>query len=365
MARLLTRGNQARSGDVLAREIDGMAAQIEGFSGRSTAGLSFECLATHGTSVLQRVFECALQPTFSDEDVKEERRVVRQELQAEADDPAEVAHQAMCRLLYGHHPYALSRLGTQASLGGLTPARIRSHFRHCYPAARLVLALCGDFELEGVVELVRSLVPRPAGVVDRRPAWPGSPPGQPRRRRALLRREREQTHVVWGYPGFRVGDPRSPAVDLLMTILGGQSGRLFRALREEEGLVYHVAAGSTEGVDGGHLAIHAATAPDKLERAQNAMHREIEAVRRDLVSSPEIDRAKAYLGGQHAAGLQRRSRVAAHLAFGLVHGLGPEYFLAERIAQVERVTASQLRTVAQALLAPEQRVAAIVAARIS
>ena len=44
---------------------------------------------------------------------------------------------------------------------------------------------------------------------------------------------------------------RTPVLDVLLAVLGGQAGRLFVALRGAEGLVYHVSASSSEGVDAG------------------------------------------------------------------------------------------------------------------
>ena len=43
MAALLTRGSASTSGDALAQEIDGLAAVLEGFSGRNSVGVHFEC----------------------------------------------------------------------------------------------------------------------------------------------------------------------------------------------------------------------------------------------------------------------------------------------------------------------------------
>jgi zinc protease len=167
---------------------------------------------------------------------------------------------------------------------------------------------------------------------------------------------------VLAYPGLTLADPRTPALDVLLTIVGGQSGRLFAALRERQGLVYHVSASSSEGLDAGHVAFYGATSQSKLERAITALEQEIEAIATNRPGQDELERAKAWLVGQHETAMQRRSRVAAQIAFDEVHGLGWDAVFAypERIASV---TASDVLTLAQALFVSRRRVTSIVSSR--
>jgi zinc protease len=167
--------------------------------------------------------------------------------------------------------------------------------------------------------------------------------------------------VVLAYPGFAADDDRLYTLDVLTTILGGQSGRLFAALRERQGLVYHVSASSVEGIDGGHVAVHAATRQSQLERARTAVDDEVSRVLQEPVSDQELSRAKAWLLGQYEVGMQRRSRVASLLAFDESHGLGAARHRAypERIA---RVGAQDVLEVARTVLDPRRRVTSIVSA---
>ena len=49
---------------VVSRAIDGLAAGLDGFAGRSTLGLHFECLARHLPEVLGHALDCATTPRF-------------------------------------------------------------------------------------------------------------------------------------------------------------------------------------------------------------------------------------------------------------------------------------------------------------
>lgn len=143
-------------------------------------------------------------------------------------------------------------------------------------------------------------------------------------------------------------------------ILGGQVGRLFTALREEQGLVYHVSASSTEGLDAGHVAFYAATSPDKLVRAREALERERARICREPIAALELERAQAYLVGQAEAALQRRGRIASSMAFNEIYGLGYAAHLAYA-RRIEAVRATDVTALARALLQPSRQITAIVA----
>src|SRR5690606_8036642 len=137
------------------------------------------------------------------------------------------------------------------------------------------------------------------------PPWPGGPPRYPTRPVDLsLHRQREQAHLVLAMPGLPLSDAAGPTLDVLLAVLGGQAGRLFLALREAEGLVYHVSASSTEGVDAGDVTFYAAAGPDRMPRARQVLEAELVRMCNELVGDEELSRAKALLVGQHAIGME-------------------------------------------------------------
>lgn len=362
LASLLTRGSGFRDGDTLAREIDGLAAVLEGFSARSSLGLHFECLAPHFTTVLRRGLECVLEPTFDEKELEEERRVALEELHAEQDDMATLAFRSAYEELYRGHPFRWRRRGTKESLESLRAPRLHTLWERNYAPGDMVIGLAGDVDPDEVAGLLEALVgrDRERATRARLPHKPPRYPGRPKVR--WLRRVREQAHIVLAHPGLTLVDPRTPTMDVLNTIMGGQAGRLFAALREEQGLVYHVSASSAEGIDAGHVVVYAATSQDKVDRALAAMNGQLSQIIEHAPMQQELDRAKAWLVGQHEASMQRRSRVASQIAFDEVYGLGPDAFrrYPERVAAV---TATDVLSLAQAVFSPRRRVTTVVSTR--
>ena len=118
---------------------------------------------------------------------------------------------------------------------------------------------------------------------------------------------------------------------------------------------------SVEGIGAGHVAIHASTSQDKLQRALAAIAGEVERVVREAPSAAEVERAQAWLIGQFEIGQQRRARVASLLALSEVYGQ-PR---ARAFAYPQRVAAVRPREVwalAQALFRPEAAARCVVRA---
>jgi zinc protease len=355
-AAVLNRGSTHQDGDALAREVEGLAAVLDGFCGHNSLGLQTECLAEHLPTLLARALECALEPSFTQAEIDEARRIAIADLDADADDPGHVAYREMLAALYGRHPHGRDLRGTEASLMRIDRAKLVRNWRRRYPIGRAVLSLAGAFELGAVLEQLDDLLAR-AGTAERSElTWPGGPPKWPKRSRELeLSAEREQGHCVIGFPGLHVGSDEGAALDVLCSVLGGQSGRLFEVLREREGLVYQVGASASEHVDGGHVVFYAASSQDKLESARAAIETEILRIVREPIHAEELARAQQCLIGQFESGLQRRSRVASRMVFGEAYGLGAAYFLRypERVATVER---AQILALAERVFDPRRQV---------
>lgn len=363
-AALLTRGNDRHNGDEISHAVDGRAASLDGFAGRNSLGLRWECLSRDVPAILELALECGRSPSFPADELAEERRVALQELAAEADDPAQLAIRAMSAAFYGDHAFHRAIRGTPSGLRAQSAPRLRALWSDSYVLGDAVLGVVGDFDLEALLARMELLLGtgRKGQVRHARARAPASArlPSGPRER--VIYKEREQAHIALGFPGLVLGDPQGPALDILSAVLGGQSGRLFAALRERQGLVYEISVSSVEGRDAGHVMVHASTSQDKLPRARAAIAAELERVVAQAISSEELARAQAWLVGQHESGQQRRSRVASQLAFAAAHGLdyARHFLYPERVAAV---TATQVLALARRTFDPRRQMTGLVRAK--
>ena len=205
---------------------------------------------------------------------------------AQADNPSQVAFRLFSEALYGDHPYRRDALGTPDAIAGLDRGSLAAFYRAAYPASQLPLAVVGDVEIDEVVAEAtarfggktasRRRRRRRRTTTSPRPNFDGKVAADREVYRYL---DRAQAHLVLGFPGATIDASDRFALEVLVAVLGGQSGRLFAELREARGLVYRVSAHSIEGVDPGFVAVYLACAPDKLDTATAAVRAELERVR--------------------------------------------------------------------------------------
>ena len=351
LAATMTRGCGKRSAAAISYELDRMAAVMSGFSGRNSFGLRAEWLAADWTTGLDLLVDCLTAPALADTDLIRERQLLIEETGARAESPSHLAFRLFVESLYLRHPYRLDPLGSRASLEKLRPEVVRSFFRRHYPVSELTIAVVGDVDPTRVLDRLRR---RFAGIEPRR-APPVKPPAERFDGRAAGSREvyayldRAQAHLVVGFPGATLRDPDRLGLEILAAALGGQGGRLFVELRERRGIAYRIGAHSQEGADPGYFAVVLACKPERLGEALEVIKKTIAELRERPLAAAELARARRYLAGTHRASLERRSALAASLAFYEAHGLGwRELFeLPERLAAV---TAADVKRAARRFL---------------
>lgn len=365
LARVLPRGcGKLRAAEV-ARQLEELGGTMEGVVGRNSVGVAAEWLAESWRDGLGLLADCVRAPRFESAEVEAARQALLDELAEQATRPGKLALAAFLRALYRDHPYHREVLGSPSSLLGLGRNALRAfHARHL-PTSGMVLAVVGDIDPDEVVAEVRARFGKDPG----RPAAAVTLPAPTFGGRLAAEREiyvdggdAAQAHLVLGFPGATVGAPDRLALEVLGAALGGQSGRLFRELRERRALAYQVSVHVTEGIEPGYLAVHIACAPERLEEAHAAIRAELEGVLQGGLSADEVARARSYVIGAHEATMQRRSAVAAAMAYHELYGLPWQAWqtFGERVAGID---AAALAAAARAYLSWERAVTVTVRPR--
>jgi zinc protease len=183
---------------------------------------------------------------------------------------------------FAGHPYALSPVGTVASLGAITRDDLRAYHRAQVVRSRLFVVVVGNVTRERVERLVRgTLGTLPAGDY----TWSLPDPPAPRASGAAFAQRRLPTNYVQGwFVGPRADDDDYAALRLACAVL---SGRLFTEIRERRNLTYAVDAPFRErAIAMGGLYV-TTTQPDAV---LEIMQREMRALQQGTISQAGLDR---------------------------------------------------------------------------
>jgi len=305
---LLFKGTEKHSCKELSRAVEGRGGDLNAFTGEETLCLHGRVPAGHGPMLISLLAEMALSSTFPKEEVERERGVITEEIRMMDDQPAVVAGEALNALLWPEQALGRPIAGTITSVGGIPRKGLMGYWERRIRGVRPVLAIAGGMSLEEVRKT--------AGVALRRssPTASGEPIPAKRVRSSTVRvvavaKPVAQVNVTLGIYAFRRQDPRRHGLRMLSVILGeAMSSRLFQRLREEQGLVYSVSSGVHLQRDDGAFYISAGLEPGNLSKALGLIAGELKSLAAKGPGAAELKRAKDYVTGQFALGLEGTSQ---------------------------------------------------------
>ena len=346
MAAVVTRGCGTRSAEDIIEEVDETAATLSGFAGRNSFGIRAEWLAKDWRRGFDLLSECLLAPTFAATEVERYKRRQLTRIDNQQHNPSHRAFRLLHETLYRKHPYRRNALGTPDTVRALDSRMLQKHYRKHYRVSDLTLAIVGDVDPEIVWSRVEArFAASPSTTRAARSTSIENFDGRSQNARTVFATmDREQAHLAIAFPGVAIQDKDRFALEVLTTILGGQGGRLFLTLRDEQSIAYQIGAYSLEGLDPGYVALYLSCAPEKVDQALAALRKEVESMVTGAVSSDELARSQRYLVGTHEISLQRRSSLASAMAFHNAYGLSyddhlkyPQYIQGVTAADVQRV----------------------------
>jgi zinc protease len=359
VSEMLSKGTTSRSAAQLAADVENIAGDVSGFSGRNSFGISADFLVESLDTGLDLFADVLLHPAFAADEIEKLRVERKAALRRREDNLGTKAFELFQKELYPTHPYRFSSLGTLESLGKMDRAALASYWTEFAQPSNGVLAVVGDVDPDRFVEALAA----------RLGEWKGSgavalparaaPTAPGKAREASLIKKKNQSHIVYGFLALSIDDPDLAALDVLTQVLGGQGGRLFLELRDRQSLAYSVTAFEMEGVDPGTFAVYMAGAPEKLDESLAGIRGELSKIVNEPVTDAELSRAKGYLIGTQAVSLQRYGSQAMLLSLDELYGLGATHHL-DYANRVSAVSAEDVQRVAKRVIRLDAPVVAII-----
>lgn len=360
-AHAMLKGTTTRTGGQIAEAAEELGASIGVSVGQESMGWSLSVPTRALASAITLLADVTQHPVFPDDGVAVERGLALAEYTRMRDDMYRWPMRMAAAAAYGAHPYARSVLGTEASLGPLTPALLRQFHQQHIASGATVIAVIGDVVPDAIVAaMARAFdVLRYAGTRALDPApWPAMS------LRVEEEREKQQTAMVLMFPGVSRSHELRYAARVTSAIASGLGGRFFEQLRDRQSLAYTVAAFPVERQAGGSFTTYIATSPEREAEAREGLLRECQTFRAAPPSMEELSRARQYLAGTHVIGQQTGGAMLGELIDAFLFGRGIE----ERndfVPRIQAVSRDDVLAFASLTFNPDAMVESIIRGRPS
>lgn len=254
--------------------------------------------APHLPATLPYLAEILLQAEIPEAALQYEREVVLDEIRGSDDDPDWLGFQCLCEMLYPHHAYGRSVLGTSQAVQGYTANQLRCFHRTHYQPPNMTVVMVGDIRQQAAIAYMEEIF-TDFGVQSE------CPPVQPSihvppttiQRRTLKIPQLGASRLTLGWSGPGIDQLQDNiGLDILAAVLAGSHcSRLVQHLREELGLVFDIQSCFSLQKDASLLTINAFLAPSQVEQVEAEIRAAIHHLHTTPISQAELARAQRLL----------------------------------------------------------------------
>jgi zinc protease len=348
---MLFKGTPTRPSGFIERD-------VEGVGGRINAGTSWDYTFYHtvlpsrqAPSAIEMLVDVGVNASLEAGLLEAEKQVVLEEMRLNDDNPRRFLARQLFASAYDIHPYGRPVIGRPELITALSRDTLVSFYRRHYVPEMFALVVVGAVNPEEILGVARATL----GTLPRSGARRLPPPAPPAPRRVRLDAVRPggEAHLGLAWLAPRLDHADTPALDLLMSILGRtKTSRLVATLRERLGLVSAIGSSLSSMEAGGLVMITAQLERERLDRAEAEILDQIRRVQEGGVTAAELKRAITAAEVQHEFSIETAEGRAR--AYGQAE---TTWRLEEELNYVDRlrsVSAAQVQIVARRYLDVER-----------
>jgi predicted Zn-dependent peptidase len=291
----------------ISRISERLGGDFNAYTDRELTCFHADCPVEQFDEMFSLILELLLDPRFERADFESERDVVVQEIVAYEDNPEDVFSDLSLEVPWKRHPLGLRIGATSEQVGHLSFESTYHYLENTFLQAPWVISVVSPMRIAAVKKAIDSHLKNVANfrfasalrksVQPRRPARVASLTRPFSKRSECHTIDSEQVQVAFSFPGLPLKHRDEVQLSALMSLLGvGASSLLYRELREEAGLVYHVSSAHHSFSDSGLMMGQWACSKESLSKAAYLAGSVCGRLSRD-VCSEEINYTRQCLEG--------------------------------------------------------------------
>jgi zinc protease len=348
---MLFKGTSTRARGFVERDVEGVGGRVNAATSLDYTFYHVVLPTQRAVATIEMLADISVNSILDETELDLEKKVVLEEMRLSEDSPQRHLGRQLYGLVFGAHPYGRPLLGTADIIQSLKRDTLLAFYRRHYVPESFTLVVVGPVDPAEMLNAAeRTLGRLPRSGFQR---LPGAVPASLTPKRVDVPRPGALAYIGMGWLGPKLDHVDTPAVDLLVSILGqSRSSRLPQSLRERLALVNSVRSDYAALEAGGMITVTAQLEPANVERTEAEIVKEVHRLRDQGVTDAELRRAITRTEAEYAF----RSETAEGRArlFGQAETV---WRLADELAYLDRVrsvTADQIRLVARRYLDPER-----------
>ena len=349
---MIFKGTEKRKSWHILNRMENVGGELNAYTTKEETFVYSIFMEEHFRRAFELLSDLVFHSQFPEQEIEKEVDVILDEINSYEDSPSELIFDEFENLLFDGHALGHNILGDEQSLLGFGSESGKSFMRRFYAPENMVFFSMGRIPFKKIVQMAESTL---SDIAFPMAARNRTAPGELLPVSRQIHKDTHQAHVLIGGRAYSMHDEKRLPLFLLNNLLGGpgMNNRLNVSLREKNGLVYNVESHVTSYTDTGLASIYFGTDPKNKEKAIRLVYKELAKLREVKLTATQLAAAKKQVIGQLGVSGDNRE--------GLFLGLGKSFLhynrydtLPEVFAKVEKLTAGEIREVANEIFAPER-----------
>lgn len=268
---------------------------------------------------LELLNEVVNNATFEDYEIDKVKTEKLNTIKRNKDVPLQRAIEEYRDLIYQNSPYSISSKILEKNIPNITKEDIINYYNSIFAPKNLVISINGNIDKDKTIQDLNNIFKPKENAKNFDFAQYNSKIPTVTTPRQTMQKV-PTTETAWILLGWQtngvLNEKDYATLQVIDSLLGsGMSSRLFKDLREQEGLAYQLGSGYSPNVLRGSFLLYIGTNPQTLDKAKSGLFAEITRLKTEYVGDKELQDAKEKLLGNYVIGLETNLDKASNIGW--------------------------------------------------
>lgn len=341
-AGLLLKGTQKYSAQELAKIMEENGIRIKPSCSEDFFEIDIQTTTAQLDLTLDILDEILNNAIFDDYELEKKRSEILNKIRQSRDVPMNVALENYKTMIFENSVYSHTNKILEKTLPTITREDVVNYYNRILDSKNVVISVNGDVTPDTMISAFGSFLQDRKQPVFKYSNYKVTKLTSPKVEVKTIK----DLQTAWLFMGWQtcgVSDKKDFAtLKVINTMLGsGLSSRLYRNLREQDGLAYQLGSSYSPKALGGNFVTYIGTNPDTLNYSKEKIKQEINKLKMEFVSDSELQDAKDRLKGGFIIALETNSEKAEVAGLFEVMGFGYD-FLEKYVKMIDEITSSDI-----------------------